>query len=135
MHASALKIQAVHRGKQARKELQELRETNAAAKSIQAVHRGKLARREVQELREMHVSPNAAVDLEPVFWLSCGMFGESFCFIFLRTGCSAPRDFLLCQKWASSVNKYRFRGSRSGNILAATKFAASIVDGSSQLTW
>ena len=44
MEGAALKIQAVHRGKQARKELQEQREMEAAAVKIQAVHRGKKAR-------------------------------------------------------------------------------------------
>ena len=45
MENAALKIQAVHRGKQARKELQEQREMEAAAVKIQAVHRGKMARK------------------------------------------------------------------------------------------
>jgi len=44
MEGAALKIQAVHRGKQARKELQEQREMESAAVKIQAVHRGKKAR-------------------------------------------------------------------------------------------
>jgi hypothetical protein len=43
-----VKIQAVHRGKQARKEVQETREQTAAAVKIQAVHRGKAARLELQ---------------------------------------------------------------------------------------
>ena len=45
MENAALKIQAVHRGKQARKELQEQREMEAAAVKIQAVHRGKMTRK------------------------------------------------------------------------------------------
>ena len=49
--AAAVKIQAVHRGKQARKELQEKREQEAAAVKIQAVHRGKQARKELEEKR------------------------------------------------------------------------------------
>ena len=44
MEGAALKIQAVHRGKQARKELQEQKEMESAAVKIQAVHRGKKAR-------------------------------------------------------------------------------------------
>ena len=54
--AAALKIQAVHRGKQARKELQEKREMEAAAVKIQAVHRGKQARKEMQEKHEMEAA-------------------------------------------------------------------------------
>ena len=45
MEAAATKIQAVHKGKQARKELQERKEIEAAAVKIQAVHRGKQARK------------------------------------------------------------------------------------------
>jgi len=40
MSAAVLKIQAVHRGKQARKQLQEQKEMESAALKIQAVHRG-----------------------------------------------------------------------------------------------
>jgi Ca2+-binding EF-hand superfamily protein len=61
--AAALKIQAVHRGKQARKELQEKREMEAAAVKIQAVHRGKQARKEMQEKHEMEA---AAVKIQAV---------------------------------------------------------------------
>ena len=50
--AAALKIQAVHRGKQARKELQEKREQESAALKIQAVHRGKQTRMELRKERE-----------------------------------------------------------------------------------
>ena len=47
MEAAATKIQAVHKGKQARKELQERKEMEAAAVKIQAVHRGKQARKAI----------------------------------------------------------------------------------------
>ena len=57
--AAALKIQAVHRGKQARKELQEKREMEAAAVKIQAVHRGKQARKELEEKRREAPEPEA----------------------------------------------------------------------------
>ena len=49
MEGAALKIQAVHRGKQARKELQERREMESAAVKIQAVHRGKQARAQLEQ--------------------------------------------------------------------------------------
>ena len=61
--AAAVKIQAVHRGKQARKELQEKREQEAAAVKIQAVHRGKQARKELEEKREME---SAALKIQAV---------------------------------------------------------------------
>ena len=57
--AAALKIQAVHRGKQARKKLQEKREMEAAAVKIQAVHRGKQARKELEEKRREAPEPEA----------------------------------------------------------------------------
>ena len=47
-----MKIQAVHRGKAARKEVEERKEQEAAAVKIQAVHRGKAARKEVEERKE-----------------------------------------------------------------------------------
>ena len=52
MEAAATKIQAVHKGKQARKELQERKEMEAAAVKIQAVHRGKMTRMELREKAE-----------------------------------------------------------------------------------
>ena len=61
--AAAVKIQAVHRGKQARKELEEKREQEAAAVKIQAVHRGKQARKELEEKREME---SAALKIQAV---------------------------------------------------------------------
>jgi len=61
--AAAVKIQAVHRGKQARKELQEKREQESAAVKIQAVHRGKQARKEIEEKREME---SAALKIQAV---------------------------------------------------------------------
>ena len=63
--AAAVKIQAVHRGKQARKELQEKREQEAAAVKIQAVHRGKQARKELEEKRrDVPEAPPAASAVE-----------------------------------------------------------------------
>ena len=51
--AAALKIQAVHRGKQTRMELRKEREEQAAAAlKIQAVHRGKQTRMELRKERE-----------------------------------------------------------------------------------
>ena len=50
--AAAVKIQAMHRGKQARGEMQEQKEQTAAAVKIQAVHRGKQARKELEEQKE-----------------------------------------------------------------------------------
>jgi Ca2+-binding EF-hand superfamily protein len=61
--AAALKIQAVHRGKRARRELQTQKEQIAATVKIQAVHRGKQARKEVQETREQTA---AAVKIQAV---------------------------------------------------------------------
>ena len=52
MEAAATKIQAVHKGKQARKELQERKEMEAAAVKIQAVHRGKQARKAIMTQAE-----------------------------------------------------------------------------------
>ena len=52
MEAAATKIQAVHKGKQARKELQERKEQEAAAVKIQAVHRGKQARKAIMTQAE-----------------------------------------------------------------------------------
>ena len=50
--AAAVKIQAMHRGKQARGEMQEQKEQTAAAVKIQAVHRGKQACKELEEQKE-----------------------------------------------------------------------------------
>ena len=62
--AAALKIQAVHRGKQTRKELRKEREEQAAAaQKIQAVHRGKQARKDLEEKREME---SAALKIQAV---------------------------------------------------------------------
>ena len=61
--AAAVKIQAMHRGKQARGEMQEQKEQTLAVLKIQAVHRGKQARKEVQEMRE-HTA--AAVKIQAV---------------------------------------------------------------------
>ena len=44
-NAAAARIQAAHRGKAARREMRELKETTAAATKIQAAHRGRAARR------------------------------------------------------------------------------------------
>ena len=44
--AAALKIQAVHRSRQARKDIEE---QQGAALKIQAVHRSRQARREIEE--------------------------------------------------------------------------------------
>ena len=56
MEAAATKIQAVHKGKQARKELQERKEMEAAAVKIQAVHRGKMTRMELREKAEQEAA-------------------------------------------------------------------------------
>jgi hypothetical protein len=56
MEAAATKIQAVHKGKQARKELQERKEMEAAALKIQAVHRGKMTRMELREKAEQEAA-------------------------------------------------------------------------------
>ena len=56
MEAAATKIQAVHKGKQARKELQERKEQEAAAVKIQAVHRGKMTRMEFREKAEQEAA-------------------------------------------------------------------------------
>ena len=61
--AAAVKIQAVHRGKAARKEVEERKEQEAAAVKIQAVHRGKAARKEVEERKEQEA---AAVKIQAV---------------------------------------------------------------------
>ena len=61
--AAAVKIQAVQRGKQARKELEEQKEQTAAAVKIQAMHRGKQARKELEEQKEQTA---AAVKIQAV---------------------------------------------------------------------
>ena len=59
MNAAALKIQAVHRGKKVRKDLQEQKEMEAAALKIQAVHRGKQTRQSVDKTRRVKAAFDA----------------------------------------------------------------------------
>ena len=61
--AGGCRHQAVHRGKAARKEVEERKEQEAAAVKIQAVHRGKAARKEVEERKEQEA---AAVKIQAV---------------------------------------------------------------------
>lgn len=51
---AATKIQAAHRGRAARKEVQAMREQEAAATKIQAVHRGRATRKQLKGAHASH---------------------------------------------------------------------------------